>query len=186
MTDRRQELLQSIVDVARAMFGARAASIMLYDDETSALEFAAVSGEGSDTLVGRRIPATTGVAGWVLATQQALAVEDLSNDPRFASDVASSTGYVPRGLMAAPLLTDERALGVLNVLDRPKRTEFSLIEMDLLQAFAHQAALSLVLIAPRDAAGLDGLKSALDGLEGPRRTAAEQLIDALEQVLRWP
>jgi len=185
MTDRRQELLQSIVDVARAIFGARAASIMLYDDEASALQFAAVSGEGADTLVGRRIPATTGIAGWVLATQQALAIEDLSNDPRFATDVASSTGYVPRGLMAAPLLADERALGVLNVLDRPKRTEFSLIEMDLLESFAHQAALSLELIAPRQAGGVDGLRTALDDLQGARRAAAERLIDALEQVLRW-
>jgi GAF domain-containing protein len=181
----RQELLQSIADVARAIFGARAASIMLYDEEALALEFAAVSGEGSDTLVGRRIPATTGVAGWVLATEQPLAIEDVSADPRFAADVASSTGYVPRGLMAAPLLTDRGALGVLNVLDRPKRTEFSLIEMDLLQAFAHQAALSLTLIAPPDASGLDRLKQALDGLDASRRVVAQQLIDALEQVLRW-
>ena len=59
-----------------------------------------------------------------------------SNDPRFASDVAEDTGYVPKGLMAAPLLHEEGALGVLSVLDRPEQTLFSLQEMELLGLFA--------------------------------------------------
>ena len=44
-------LLRSIVDVARAIFAARAASIMLLDEETGELVFEAVSGEGSEALV---------------------------------------------------------------------------------------------------------------------------------------
>jgi GAF domain-containing protein len=132
-------LLQSVVDVARAIFGAQAASILLHEQGATELTFAAVSGEGSGTLVGRRIPLTTGVAGWVFATRQPLAIEDVSSDPRFAGDVASSTGYVPKGIMAAPLLNEDRALGVISVLDRPRRVEFSLIEMDLLGAFARLA-----------------------------------------------
>ena len=42
----QRELLQSIVDVARAIFDAKAASITLYDEETDELVFEAVSGEG--------------------------------------------------------------------------------------------------------------------------------------------
>lgn len=184
------ELLQSIVDVARAIFGAQAASIMLYDDDAEALEFAAVSGEGSDTLVGRRIPAGTGVAGWVLATRQPITIEDLAHDPRFASDVASSTGYVPKGMMSAPLLLGERVLGVLSVLDRPQRVQFSLIEMDLLGAFATQAALALQVVqAARQGIGhrpaaLTRIEEALETLEGPQRAAAMRLLEALEEVLR--
>lgn len=184
------ELLQSIVDVARAIFGAQAASIMLYDDDAEALEFAAVSGEGSDTLVGRRIPAGTGVAGWVLATRQPITIEDLAHDPRFASDVASSTGYVPKGMMSAPLLLGERVLGVLSVLDRPQRVQFSLIEMDLLGAFATQAALALQVVqAARHGTGhrpaaLTRIEEALETLEGPQRAAAMRLLEALEEVLR--
>ena len=45
------ELLQPIVDNARLMFGARAASIMLYDAGPHELVFEAVSGEGQGTLV---------------------------------------------------------------------------------------------------------------------------------------
>jgi GAF domain-containing protein len=178
-------LLQSVVDVARAIFGAQAASILLHEKGATELTFAAVSGEGSGTLVGRRIPLTTGVAGWVFATRQPLAIEDVSSDPRFAGDVASSTGYVPKGIMAAPLLNDDRALGVISVLDRPRRVEFSLIEMDLLGAFARLAAQALDLAATaRSATGpVARLQESVDALEGPRRAAATRLVEALGDVL---
>jgi GAF domain-containing protein len=188
--DGHAELLQSIVDVARAIFGAQAASIMLYDEDAEALEFAAVSGAGADTLVGRRIPAATGVAGWVLATRQPITIEDVAHDPRFASDVASSTGYVPKGLMSAPLLHGERALGVLSVLDRPQRVQFSLIEMDLLGAFATQAALALQVVqAARGGTGgrhpaVARVEESLQTLEGPQRAAAVRLLEAFDEVLR--
>ena len=139
-------LLQSIVEVARAIFAARASSIFLFDEETDELVFEAVAGEGADNLVGTRFPSSTGIAGWVLVTRQPLVLEDLENDPRFARDVAESTGYVPRGLMAVPLLHEERSLGVLEVLDRPRRERFTLQEMDLLGLFANQAAIALDLL----------------------------------------
>ena len=49
-------LLQSIVDVARAIFGAKASSIFLLDQDTDELVFEAVSGEGEGDLIGMRIP----------------------------------------------------------------------------------------------------------------------------------
>src|SRR5215210_2973872 len=141
-----QSLLVSIAEVARAIFGAEASSIFLYDEGTDELVFEAVAGEGAETLVGQRFPASTGIAGWVLVTRQPLVIEDVTEDPRFAKDFAEETGYVPKGLMAVPLLYEERALGVLEVLDRPQRTQFSLVEMDLLGLFANQAAIALDLL----------------------------------------
>ena len=52
-------LLQSIVDVARAIFDAKASSIMLLDTATDELVFEAVSGEGEGDLVGMRFPSST-------------------------------------------------------------------------------------------------------------------------------
>src|SRR5207248_6731277 len=140
-----RELLQSIVDVARAIFGAKASSVFLLDEESSELVFEAVSGAGADELVGRRFPSGTGVAGWVIASRQSLVIEDVGEDPRFSREVAESTGYVPKGLMAVPLLHEERVLGVLEVLDRPQQAAFSLKEMELLGLFASDAAIALDL-----------------------------------------
>jgi GAF domain-containing protein len=189
-------LLQSIVEVARAIFSAKASSIFLHDAATDELVFEAVAGEGSDNLVGTRIPSSTGIAGWVLVTRQPLVIEDLTKDPRFARDTAESTGYVPKGIMSVPLLHEDNALGVLNVLDRPQRSKFSLQEMDLLGLFANQAAIALdLLVHAREAAGIlaggDGdlgvvakVAARLDALEDERREAGLRLLQDLEKVLR--
>jgi GAF domain-containing protein len=192
--ERFSDLLGSIVEVARSIFAARASSILLLDEESNELVFEAVAGEGEQELLGMRFPAGTGVAGWVLATRTPLVIEDVRQDPRFASDVAAGTGYVPQGLMAVPLLYDERALGVLEVLDRPQDSRFTLEEMDLLSLFANQAAVALDLLqraraAENVLAGEDELvavarvAAALDGLDESARPAAVRLLSALEEVL---
>ncbi|TML95240.1 MAG: GAF domain-containing protein, partial [Actinobacteria bacterium] len=151
-------LLRSTVEVARAIFHAKAASVFLLDEEADELVFEAIAGEGAERLIGTRFPSSTGVAGWVLVTRQPLVVDDLTKDPRFAREAAESTGYMPRGLMAVPLLTEDSALGVLEVLDRPEGSPFSLAEMDLLSLFANQAAIALDLLlrARRAQSALEG------------------------------
>jgi GAF domain-containing protein len=189
-------LLQSIVEVARAIFGARASSIFLHDVKTDELVFEAVAGEGAGELVGRRFPSSTGVAGWVLVTRQPLVIEELEQDPRFAREVAESTGFVPKGLMAVPLLHDERALGVLEVLDRPQQAVFSLKEMELLGLFANEAAIALDLLqrAREARAILEGEGGESEALarfaayladsEPEQREAAQRLLEAIEALLR--
>jgi len=188
-------LLSAIVEVARSIFGAKASSVLLLDEETEELVFAAVVGEGEEHLLGMRFPAGKGIAGWVLATQTPLVIEDVRQDPRFAGDVAEDTGYVPSGLMAAPLLHEERALGVLEVLDRPERSLFSLQEMELLGLFANQAAIAVdLLLRARKAEHLledDGgelalvarLAAAVDALEDERREAGLRLLRDLAGTL---
>ena len=69
-------LLSAIVQVARAIFGATASSILLLDEESDELVFEAVVGEGEESLLGTRFPAGKGIAGWVLATRTPLVIED--------------------------------------------------------------------------------------------------------------
>ena len=144
--DQYRALLQSIVDVARAIFRAKASSILLLDEEADELVFEAAADEASEALIGKRFPSSTGIAGFVLVSRQPLVIEDVLTDPRFSRETAESTGFVPRGLMAVPLLHEERALGVLEVLDRPTDTRFTLAEMELLGLFANQAAIALDLL----------------------------------------
>jgi GAF domain-containing protein len=188
-------LLAAIVEVARSIFGAKASSIVLLDEETEELVFEAVVGEGEDTLLGTRYPAGKGIAGWVLATRTPLVIEDVQHDPRFAKDVAEDTGYVPSGLMAAPLLHDERALGVLSVLDRPEQSLFSLKEMELLGLFAHQASIAVDLLLKARRANhvleqhegelqvVARLAAAVDALEDDKRVSGLRLLNDLARTL---
>jgi GAF domain-containing protein len=93
--------------------------------------------------------------------------------------------------MAAPLLHEEGALGVLSVLDRPEQTLFSLQEMELLGLFANQAAIAVDLLLKARAAeellDADGgelevvarLASAVNALEDERREAGLRLLGDL-------
>ena len=196
--DAYRDLLQSIVEVARAIFGAKASSIFLVDEEADELVFEAVAGEGAGELVGTRLPSSTGIAGWVLVTRQPLVLDDVRSDPRFSRETAEKTGFVPQGLMAVPLLYEEQALGVLQVLDRPQRSRFSLREMDLLGLFASQAAIGLQLLraarraravladAGGEAAVLARLAAVVETLEDDRREAALRLLREVELLLAQP
>jgi GAF domain-containing protein len=191
----RRPLLQSIVEVARAIFGAQASSIMLHDAAAGELVFEAVAGAGEDSLIGTRLPESTGLAGWVLASREPLVIEDVTRDPRFAGEVAERTGYRPKGIMAAPLEHEDRVLGVLSVLDRPQRAQFSMIELDLLGLFANQAAIALEVLQTtrRAEAALEDtdetmralarLAGGLDRKDGRARERADRLIAALADVI---
>jgi GAF domain-containing protein len=194
--DAHRQLLQSIVNVARAIFDARASSIFLLDEDADELVLEAVSGEGEGEIVGLRFPSSTGIAGWVLVSRQPLIVDDLSQDPRWARNVAERTGYVPKGMMAVPLLHDERTLGVLYVLDRRDDAAFTLAETDLLGAFANQAALGLELLlrARQARAALDAdtggdamlvsrLAAAVADDSGALTPAGKRLLESLVELL---
>ncbi|MFI1995404.1 GAF domain-containing protein [Actinoplanes sp. NPDC020271] len=147
-----RQLLQSVVAVARHVYRAAASSVFMVNPDTGELMFAAVSGAGKSDLVGKRFPAGTGIAGWVASSCQTLIADDVSDVNRFARDAASSTGYLPSSIMAAPLIAAGECIGVLEVLDRhtlddPRR---ELDDLELLGLLAAQAALSLDLLRRRE------------------------------------
>lgn len=133
------ELLESVAEVAQRLFDAAACSIALVDHAAEELVFRVTVGAGAENTLGVRVPLGQGIAGYVATTGQAIAIEDVTADPRFARDVAESTGYVPRSILAAPLDTGEGPIGVISVLDRAGTSG----DMDLLSLFARQAALAL-------------------------------------------
>ncbi len=167
-----RSLLQSVVEVARSVFSAAAASVFLLDEETDELVFEAVAGEGEDHLVGTRFPSGTGLAGWVVMSGQAVLVDDVRQSPQFARDAAESTGYVPDSIMAAPLIRNGECIGVLEVLDRGSKPRGDLSDVDLIGLLATEVALGLDLLRRlRWQAGNDEASAREDDFEVLRRIA---------------
>jgi GAF domain-containing protein len=136
-------LLHALTDTARQLFGAAACSLALLSDDETELVYTTAAGQGAEDVTGMRIPSSRGLAGFVVRSGQAIAISDLANDPRFARDVAEQTGYVPQAILAVPVVSPVRMLGVLSVLDRDTRRPGSEADMVLLSLFADQAALAL-------------------------------------------
>jgi GAF domain-containing protein len=188
-------LLTSFTMLARTVFSAAASSILLLDQSSSDLVFEAVSGEGEEFLVGSRFPAHRGIAGWVLATGEPMAVDDLADSKLFARDIAENTGYVPECIMAVPVTYRHDTIGVLQVLDPRLRLGSSLADLDLLMMIAAQAGLSLhSLITGRTAQRalvadgaeyerLASLVGLLTTMRPEHRAAGLRLVDSLHGLV---
>lgn len=138
----RDDLVTAVAATAMRMFGAQACSVALLSDDDSELVFTTVVGAGADRVKGLRMPSGQGIAGWVAMSGQPLVVTDLQRDPRWAG-TASDAGYTPRSILAAPVATSERLLGVLEVLDRSEDRPEAAADLELLSVVADQAALAL-------------------------------------------
>lgn len=138
-----QRLLQSIVDATASLFDAEGSSIALFETDPDRLEIRVAAGAQGAGAIGLSVKPTEGIAGFVYSTGQALAVTDVTSDPRFDLEAAEKTGYVPRSIAAVPLLDDEGSVGVLQVLDKRGSASFSLRDMELLAIFARQATTAI-------------------------------------------
>jgi GAF domain-containing protein len=141
-----RQILQGTVNIARTVFDAYSASVLLLDESAGQLVFEAVAHPDEQGLVGMSFPANSGIAGWVLQSGQTMMMDDVSADPNFARQTAQATGYVPRGLIAAPISGDGDWIGVLEVLDRTAGYRGSIADVALLALLADQAAASLEMI----------------------------------------
>lgn len=164
------DLLQSIVDAAAQIFGAAAASIALVDEAQQALVFKVAYGAGKDKVVGVSIPLDHGLAGYVAMTGQPISIRDVRQDTRFNQAFASSTGYIPRSILATPLLIGDRVIGVMEVLDKINAPSFGMQDMDLLGVFARQAAIAINQSQQYDRLGaaiVGGLRRLIDPANSP-------------------
>jgi GAF domain-containing protein len=138
----------------------------------------AADGAGADRIVGVTLPVTRGIIGWTAMSGEPIAVSDVDRDTRFARDIAESTDYVPRTILAAPVEDRGEVIGVLEVLD--PRTGGSDTGHDLAVVGLVAAQLAILLqwgfAAPEDR--LEELVRELrTGPSGLRRTAEGVLTE---------
>jgi len=177
-------VLRSIVEATAALFGAEAASLALHDPATGRLVFQVAAGEQGQAVVGLAIGSSEGVAGYVFSTGQPLALSDVARDARFGREAAEQTGYVPRSLIAVPLVDDVGILGVLEVLDKRGDGAFDLRDVELATVFARQATVAIrASRIERDTAAL--LRAVLVAVDGaaPADSAADPDGAALDALI---
>ena len=162
-------VLRSIVEATVALFDAEASSIALFDPGRNQLVFEVAAGEQGQGVIGLAIAPDQGIAGYVFTTGQPLALSEVERDARFGRGAAEATGYVPRSLVAVPLIDDSGSLGVLEVLDKRSSAAFSLRDIELASVFARQATVAIrASRVERDMASL--LQGTLAALASPGGT----------------
>lgn len=115
-------------------------TVFVYDRESNELWSRVASGiDGHEIL---RIPANTGLAGYVLKLGEVLNIPDVYADPRFNKEVDRKTGYKTRNLLCMPIKDrNGDSIGVLQVLN--KRTgAFGRSDEELLMAISATASIT--------------------------------------------
>jgi signal transduction histidine kinase len=135
-------LLNRIVSASSYLAGAEAASILLYDEAAHQLYFQVTTNLDRPTMRGLSIPLEGSLAGWILTNRQPVRIADVRSDPRHSAVVEKQTHIVTKSLLGIPLVTKDRVVGVLEVINK-QSGEFSQDDEDMLQVLGAQAAVSI-------------------------------------------
>jgi len=118
-------------------------SLLLVDEQRKDLVFEIAVGEGAERLKSMRLPIGEGVAGSVAATAEPLLVPDVRADPRFAARFDDASGIVTGSLLAVPLRSKGRVLGVIELVNPRGGHPFDEVDRRTLEALADYAAIAI-------------------------------------------
>ena len=137
-----EQLLVLITEAAAELLDAETSSLLLLDDETGELIVDIATGEIGRDVVQKRVPPGVGIAGWVVENGEPLVVNAPRDDPRFYGDIDAKSGFETKSIVAVPMRTKERVIGVLEVINK-RGGAFDEADAKLTTALAGQAATAI-------------------------------------------
>jgi phosphoserine phosphatase RsbU/P len=138
------ELLRAILDVARRVILAEAASLFFINKETGAIELAiSSSAEGEFVQPQISVPHGRGIVGWVVTHAQSLLIPNAYEDSRFYKEADRQTGFRTRSILCAPLIHNGEVIGVLQILNPRDKESFDEQELEGFTAYANLTATAI-------------------------------------------
>lgn len=135
-------LLDDIVRTSAEITHSEAASILLYDDTARQLYFQVATNLDEPTMRGVVVPLEKSIAGWVVMNRKSVRIDDAHKDLRHFSDIEQTVGYATKSMLAIPLITKNKVVGVLEVLNK-KRGRFGDVDESMLSVLGAQAAVAI-------------------------------------------
>jgi len=135
-------LLYQIVMAAATLTDSIAASIILYDETKNQLFFQSSTNLDSKVMRGLEVPVNNSIAGEIVKTRKPIIVLNAEEDPRHFGGVGKSTDFKTESLVGVPMITKEKIIGVLEVINK-KKGQFSEEDAGVLMALGSQAAVAI-------------------------------------------
>ncbi|MFQ5457927.1 MAG: diguanylate cyclase [Myxococcota bacterium] len=139
-----------ILRKANEFVPSEAGSILLVDSSDSGagdgepkLVFVASFGEKAPELIGRRIPASDGIAGQAFRSGKSYFSREVSTDSFFAREFASGLGFTASSIICVPIRHDAEVLGVMELVNRREVKRYNDAELGLLEIFAGYISTSI-------------------------------------------
>ncbi|MBL8132366.1 MAG: GAF domain-containing protein [Anaerolineae bacterium] len=135
-------VLNQVMDTVVQLTGAERGYIMLTNKVTGALEFRVARGVDREQLSRDEFIVSNTIINEVYTTAQPVLTDNARADPRYQS-MESIVGYQLRSILAVPLIVRGEVIGVVYCDNRALTAVFKDSELNLLTAFANQAAVAI-------------------------------------------
>ncbi len=132
-TEDLKDLVRSALQDILSALKCESGSILLYDRENNELSLVEIIGVDGPCGSGQRQDLSRGIAGWVATNREPLLIEDIDNDVRFAHVRNTSRSYKTNSFVSAPLLDNDRLIGVVNVSDKRSGDAFGTDDLEMLK-----------------------------------------------------
>ncbi len=172
-------LLRFIISSAADLLESEAASILLVDENTHNLYFAAATGSDPGELAGIPVPLEGSIAGTIFREDRPLIINEVATDQRHFREVGERIHFQTRSLVGVPMRIRERVTGVLEAVNK-RNGAFTESDVQTLQIIASQAAVAL-----HNARLLEALQRAYDEL-GKLDRLKSDFIAIASHELRTP
>jgi len=144
------QLLDVTLSRATDLSNAEAGAALLLDEEKSELFFKNALGGAGAALLSARVPINAGIAGRVAVDGIPRIVHDAERESAVARELAQRFGYRSHSLCAAPIQSEGRILGVLELLNK-RDGDFGDDDVKLLTMLGGQTGRALRLARDRAA-----------------------------------
>lgn len=139
-----QQVIEQLLQAATEIIGAEGASVWLRDESPEGwlvCRMAYHQGQ-KRTPVDLRLGPGAGIAGWVAEKRESAVVPSVRGDPRFFPGIDEQTGFHTEALLAVPLRTRDRVIGVLEVVNKLEG-DFDWKDLTLAETLAALAAIAI-------------------------------------------
>lgn len=126
--------------LARELVPCESGAVILLD--RGYLRFVSVVGPHARRLIGVRLPAGTGVAGFAVEKQRVVVLDDAQEDPRHCGEVDALTGYTTEQILVVPVKRPEGRTchGVIELMNLPAGKHFDKEQIGRVKAVAKALA----------------------------------------------
>ena len=138
----RNEIIQRLLSQMNELLKVEALSIALVDKNTNELVFEVADGEGSDKIIGVRIPTNQGVMGTVMATGKPSIVRNAAAEERIHRGTDRRTNTQTRSIICAPLEVKGEVVGTIQAIN-PLEGDFAEDDLKLLVNLANLASTAI-------------------------------------------
>ncbi len=162
----KKDFLRTALSKCLEILESKSGSIFLFDDSRNELVLKAIDGNGIErSLIGLRQSLDKGIAGFVASQRKPLLVADITkhhlhNQQRFKH-------YDTNSFLSAPLVAEDRLIGVININQKSLQQPFTPQDLKLLSAVSDYIAMTIY-----NSEAVKGLKETLK----PQGNGAEDSI----------